>query len=152
MRKWFVLLAFLVFPALLQGQTATALTAVRYAIMRSANAPTIQVWRQLDLDNGTFAGSTSTGPGPWLVNPFVGLCTVHGHMIQTGAGACNFTIEGSGDPFNGSGGPVTLFTSSGVLTGADTGDMGQFQTSCPYIRVNRQTNTGTNLCTLTGKP
>ncbi len=137
----------------MSAPVATNVSAIRWTNQPNVNdCPLTPVWAQLDLDNGTFAGATGTGPGPWIINPFRGPCAVHGHMTQAGAGACNFTIEATGNPYNLTGGPVTLFASSSVLTASDGGDAGEMQTHLPYIRINRQSNTGTHLCTLTGKP
>ena len=95
---------------------------------------------------------TTVTKGSWIPNNFT-LAFAHIHLRGTSPQA-TVIIEGTLDPTNGDGGAVPLFVSdpaqtwtqkgaaaaaasrAGTLTADDTGDAGQLQISCPWVRYN----------------
>jgi len=103
---------------------------------------------------------SAVGKGPWVRNNYT-LAFAHLHLRVTGAGSATVVIEGSLDPGNGDAGAVPLFVSdpamtwtqagtsqvaatrAGTLTADDTGDGGQLQGTCAWVRYNVTAISGT---------
>ena len=103
---------------------------------------------------------TAVGKGAWIRNPF-SLAFAHIRLHVSGAGSATVVIEGTLTPPDDGGG-VPLFVSDpaqtwcqlgtttpaatrpGTLTQDNTGDAGQLNGSCSWIRYNVVALSGTN--------